>query len=272
MGTRTNPTDGDGEANSRVAVCQFQPVVGDPEANYQHVDSLLAGLDDAVELAVFPELCVTGYDLDAAAEHAAPVPGPLTDPLGDVAARHDTSLVVGVPERTDDGLYNDLVLVDADGVQAVYRKQYLWGDEASVFDSGDEAVVADTAVGTVGFLVCYDLNFPEVALAYADLDCDVLAVSAAWRTTYRADWRLLLRARALDGPCYAIGANHCGEQSGRQHAGTSLVAGPLGDVHAVAGTEEDAVSAPIDGTELRDARDRTPVRETRERRRGYFDG
>jgi predicted amidohydrolase len=251
--------------NGTVAACQFEPAVGDPRRNVDRIADLVDDLDGAVRLAVFPELCVTGYDLDAARELAAPVPGSLTDPLVDVAEEYDVQLVVGLPERDGSDLYNDLVLVTPGGVRERYRKRYRWGTERDVFDRGDGPVAAETAVGRAGLAICYDLNFPEVALAYASRDCDLLAVSAAWRTEFREDWELLLRARALDGPTYAVGSNHTGAQRGRDHAGTSLVAGPDGKVLSNAGADPGSVTAAVDQSALEAARDRNPVRETRQR-------
>lgn len=245
----------------RVAACQFEPVVDGLDANYERIATLAEQAD--ADLAVFPELCVTGYDLSVARERATPVPGDLTTPLVNIAARTDTELVVGLPERDGDALYNVFVLVDGDGVQATYRKCYPWGDESSAFDTGGGPVVADTRVGRTGFLLCYDLNFPELALAYAERDCDVLAVGAAWRTSFRSDWRLLLRSRALDGPCYAVGANHVGDQRGRDHAAESLVAGPEGEVLVETGKAQDAAVTTVDSAALDAARERNPVRETR---------
>ncbi|QZP39567.1 carbon-nitrogen hydrolase family protein [Halobaculum magnesiiphilum] len=246
----------------RVAACQFEPVVDSLDANYDRIETLTEQVN--ADLAVFPELCVTGYDLSVARKRATPVPGELTSPLIDIASRTDTELVVGLPERDGDALYNVFVLVDGSGVQATYRKRYPWGDEPSVFDTGTGPVVADTSVGRIGFLLCYDLNFPELALEYAERDCDVLAVGAAWRTSFRGDWRLLLRSRALDGPCYTIGANHVGDQRGREHAGESLVAGPKGEVLVETGTASDAAVTTVDSSELDAAMERNPVRETRQ--------
>ncbi|MHB9287129.1 carbon-nitrogen hydrolase family protein [Halobacteriales archaeon Cl-PHB] len=246
-----------------VAACQFEPEVDAVEANCETVRDLAVDLPDEVALAVFPELCVTGYDLDVATEAATPVPGPVTDDLVDVAAESETHLVVGLPERDGDAVYNDLVYVSPDGVEAVYRKQYPWGDEADTFATGDGPVTAETPVGRVGFLLCYDLNFPEAALAYDRRGVDVLLVSAAWRESYRDDWDLLARSRALDGTCYVAASNHAGDQSGREHLGGSLLAGPDGSVLDRAGDGQATVSAAVDADALTAARDRNPVQETR---------
>lgn len=251
--------------DSNVAACEFEPAIDDVDTNVERMADRLERAGDC-QLAVFPELCVTGYALDVARERAAPIPGPLTDPLVDLAATHETAIVAGVPERDGETLYNCLALVDGEGVQAVYRKQYPWGDEEDVFAAADEPVVAETAVGRVGFLLCYDLNFPEAALAYARRACDVLVVSAAWRDSYRADWDLLLRARALDGTCYTVGSNHAGDQHGREHEGGSLIANPRGTVVSRVDHDSGVATAAVRQSSLDHGREMNPVHETRDDR------
>lgn len=251
-------------AGHKVAACQFEPVVGDEDANLASIRRLATDAD--ATFAVFPELAVTGYSVPTALDAATSVPGPVTDRLRDIAASTETTIVVGLPEREADNVYNDLVAVTGDGVVAVYRKQYLWGDESDAFATGHGPVTVETDVGTVGFLLCYDLNFPEAALAYAEDGVDVLAVSAAWRESYRADWRLLLRTRGLDGPCYTVGANHAGDQQGRLHRGGSLISAPTGEVLDDCSDGPAAVTVPVESQDLIGARKRNPVRDTRHKR------
>lgn len=249
--------------NKRVAACQFEPTVGDVDGNLDTVEQTLASLPSSVAVAVFPELCVTGYDLDVATDRATPIPGPLTDRLIPIADDHDVTVIAGVPEREDKALYNSLVVVDGDGVRNTYRKQYAWGDEEDVFETGDGPKTVETGVGTVGLALCYDLNFPEVGLDYARMACDILAVSAAWRTSYQSDWRLLLRARALDGPYYVVGSNHAGDQRGRDHAGLSLIADPSGTVLSEVTEGIGHAVVPIERERIEAGHNRNPVQETR---------
>ena len=211
----------------RIAACQFEPVVDDAAENFGAIEQALTSLPSSVAVAVFPELCVTGYALDVAEECAEPIPGPMTDRLISLAADHQLTVVAGVPEQDGDVLYNSLVAVDGDGVQATYRKQRSWSEETETFSLGDGPTLFETRVGTVGLAVCYDLNFPELALKYAREGCDVLAVAAAWRTSFESDWRLLLRARALDGPFYVAGSNHLGDQRVVGQVGIEGAAGGL---------------------------------------------
>lgn len=247
-----------------IAGCQFEPVIGDVEQNITTLREIAVSLPESVELAVFPELCVSGYDLDAAVTTAASVPGPITERLEQIAASTDVTLVVGLAEQTDGGVYNDLVTVSPTGTVQKYRKQFLWGAEDTAFTTGDGATVVETSVGTVGFLLCYDLNFPEAALAYAREQVDVLAVSAAWRASFRHDWEVLLQARALDTTCYVIGSNHAGSQRGRTHDGGSLISGPEGTVIGRAHDGAAVVHAEFDPEFISGARERNPVAKTRQ--------
>ena len=247
----------------RIAACQFEPVTGDNAANLETIRSIGSRLEDNVAFALFPELCVTGYDLDAIPDLAMSVPGPETDRLADIAHEVGCPLAVGLPERADDRYFNTTVVVSGNGIEATYRKQYPWGAEEEAFAAGERPVTVETAAGRVGLCCCYDLNFPEVGLEYARRECDVLAVNAAWRTSYLDDWRLLSRTRALDGTYYVVAANHTGAQDGREHAGHSLVAGPDGQIQSEAATSRGAVSARVAPNALERARSRNPVRRTR---------
>lgn len=242
-----------------LAAVQFEPTPGAIESNLEAFDESLAGLPAAVDLAVFPEMSVTGYDLDVATAEAEPIPGDLTERLVDLAAAHDTHVAAGVPEQVEGAVYNDLVYVSGSGVEGRYRKRKLWGDEAEVFDASHDPVVVETELGRVGLLVCYDLNFPELALEYADQAVDLIVVASAWRTEFLDDWELLLRARALDTTAYVVGANHTGDQNGREHAGHSMIVAPNGNIIDRAGSEPATVTGEATPAAIEEARKRNPV-------------
>lgn len=261
---RARRTAGGKSVSKYVAACQFEPTIGDIDANLSLMSAIGAELPEATELAVFPELCVSGYDLATIPYLATPVPGPTTDRLAQIAADLDYYIVAGLPERDGDQYYNTTAAISGDGLEATYRKQYLWGNEASVFSVGRSPTTLETPVGRVGLACCYDLNFPELGLEYAKRECDVLAVNAAWRQSFLADWRLLCRARAFDGPYYVVAANHTGDQDGREHAGNSLIAMPDGTIDASVGTNTDAAVAPVTEDEIERAKERNPVQLTRD--------
>lgn len=251
---------------NEIRVCQFEPIVGDVAANIDTIANFCADTHPA-DVTVFPELCVSGYDVEVAASVAEPIPGPITDQLVGIAERTNQTMLVGLPEQSEGEKYNSVVVVDKGGVQATYRKQHRWGAEQEQFEPGTAPVTVETPVGRLGLLVGYDLNFPEQAVAYADAGCDVLVTIAAWQSAYGGDWDLLLRTRALETPAYMVGCNHVGKQGDRTHSGQSLISDPHGHVVVEAGHGPESVSAAIDKELLGTARNYNPVQRTRDRSR-----
>lgn len=244
---------------ARIATVQFEPAPGDVAENFGRMEEYLAILSDDVEMAVFPELCVTGYDLQVAEREAEPVPGPHTDRLTELADEYGVHVLAGLPELAGSNVYNDLVYVTESGLEGRYRKQRLWGDESDTFLEGNGPEIVETSFGSIGLLVCYDLNFPEIFLSYGHEAVEVLVVSSAWRTDFLEDWELLLRARALDATSYIVGSNQVGDQRGRDHAGHSMIVGPDGTTIASMDADPGVVSATVSPDDLERARQRNPV-------------
>lgn len=100
-----------------------------------------------------------------------------------------------------------------------------WYRESDTIQAGTEAVLAPTPWGRVGMTVCYDLRFPGLYRALAQAGADILTVPSAFtRTTGRAHWHTLLRARAIETGCYVIAPAQWGEHAeGRKTYGHSLI-------------------------------------------------
>jgi predicted amidohydrolase len=152
----------------RIACAQFQPVLGDLDANRRQVERQTAEAA-GVDLLVFPELASSGYafasreEAMAAAESARD--GPFARLLVDLARRHRMFLVAGLCEKDGERLYNTAILAGPDGVRGLYRKAHLFWDEKDIFEPGDtglpvfDVAARDLVAGDVvaGDLVASDL-------------------------------------------------------------------------------------------------------------------
>lgn len=101
-----------------------------------------------VEIAVFPELFLGGYDLALVAGAARAPDCAELQAIAAAAASASTAVVVGFAERAGDGsLSNSVACIDRDGSLAgVYRKTRLFGGEPEVFEPGDEQLLVRLAV------------------------------------------------------------------------------------------------------------------------------
>jgi predicted amidohydrolase len=231
-----------------VAAGQFEPRPGDMRWNISRVLELAsqAGVKGA-DLVVLPELVTTGYYMfNKFFELAEPLDGPTVTIIHELAQRYDYHVVLGLAERGEDGkVYDSSVLIGPTGLKGVYRKIHLWDTENSVFTPGDQVMAPDSAgaLGRVGLLVCYDLEFPETAEEVGAAGASLLAATAAF--TNLTLWKATLKARARDLGVPVVAANRIGHELDTDFCGHSSIVAPDGTVLADAGTEPGLVMAKV---------------------------
>jgi predicted amidohydrolase len=132
--------------------------------------------------------------------------------------------------------------------------------ESSTVEGGDSAVVADTALGTIGLTVCYDVRFPLLYRQLAQKGAFLFTVPSAFTVpTGQAHWHVLLRARAIENGAFVIAPAQGGlHANGRRTYGHSLIVSPWGEVLAEAGTDPGVILADIDPALSPQARARIP--------------
>ena len=226
-----------------VAACQMAVDDLDVESNLETVEARVEALPDRVDVACFPEQALSGFvPDDRIASAAIERDGPELDRLGEAAEAADLDALVGYVEDGD-ALYNAAAYLRGDGRRAVYRKRHLWGGERDLLEPGDSVVTTETPLGRTGLLTCYDLNFVAESATLVDKRVDALLVVGAWPATHSDNWRLLVRARALDGVRWAVGTGRTGRRDVdgapvTDYAGRSLVARPDGGIRAELDTDE----------------------------------
>lgn len=147
----------------KLALCQINATVGDIARNSAKIREWTARARDAgAELAIFPELALTGYppeDLLLREHFLADAAAALNELA---AAAQGIVAVVGFPERAADGsVYNAAgVLIDG-AVHTIYRKldlpNYGVFDEQRYFKAGTSGAVLDIGGERVGLTVCEDM-------------------------------------------------------------------------------------------------------------------
>jgi predicted amidohydrolase len=178
---------------TRIACQQLAPRIADLDLNRGlAVAAIREAVDAGAEVVVLPELVTSGYVFASKDEAAGVAVDPGHELFGEwaaEAARGDAVVVGGFCEAGPGGeLFNSAALVDRTGVVAVYRKTHLWDREKLVFTPGADApVVVDTAVGRIGVVVCYDMEFPELTRGLALAGCELLAVPTNWPLVPRPD-------------------------------------------------------------------------------------
>lgn len=126
---------------------------------------------------------------------------------------------------------------------------------------GEQAVVTGTPWGRVGLTVCYDLRFAYLYRALAQAGAGLLTCPAAFtRTTGRAHWHTLVRARAIETGSFLLAPCQSGRHGERYTYGHSLIVDPWGEILAEGDDEtEGVIVAEIDLARVDQVRRRLPA-------------
>jgi predicted amidohydrolase len=227
-------------------LAQLESVPGDPRAN---VARAVAALEEHpnVELAVFPELYLTTYDLPSVERTALAVGGDELSELAAAASRTATAVVAGFAERLDDGrVANSAACIDRDGsLAAVYRKTQLFAREQDVFCPGEELCVVPLAGRLVAPLICFDVEFPELARSLALAGADLLVTVSANMEPYADVHELASRARALENHLPHVYVNAVGTVPPHTFVGRSRSVSATATVIAEAEAGEELLVAAV---------------------------
>ncbi len=222
----------------RVALCQTNPTVGDLDGN---VNQIIGFVDDAekagADVAVFPELSITGYPAEDLVLKPAFVQDNL-DALADIAARaQDCAVVVGFVDRDRD-LYNAAALCYRGNVELRYRKRLLPNysvfDEKRYFSEGNEPLSLVELHGVkLGITICEDVWSPDGPMA--DLSKGGAEVilnlnGSPYRRGKQNDREAMLATRAADNSAWLVYVNQVGGQDELVFDGGSVVVDPQGHI------------------------------------------
>jgi predicted amidohydrolase len=249
----------------RVAVAQPRAAPCDIASNARTaIKTMREAAARAVDLVVFPELHLCGYDLPAIEEApdkaALAVDSEPIRTLQQECRNLDLAVVIGACLKQSGGITNSALVIDASGhVPDVYDKINLWGAEKQLFQRGKRLVVAELGGWHVGVAICYDAGFPEHARALACRGADLITCPSAFaQGEEQGRFRLYFPARALENGAYVAVANVAGEISGRRYFGKSAIFDPNGCAVASAGRRNHYASAQISPARVQEVRKSLP--------------
>jgi hypothetical protein len=142
-------------------------------------DRLVAeAVEAGAELAVLPELFNTGYAYsDANHRLAEMLNGPTATWMKGAAARLNVHLAGTLMLLDHDEVYNALLLFAPDGRMWRYDKNYPWGWERGYFRDANRITVAETGLGDLGLMICWDVAHPGLWKRYAGR-VDLMVISS----------------------------------------------------------------------------------------------
>ena len=236
----------------RIALAQIDPTVGDLEGNAAKVAEWIGRAEaEAVDLAIFPELCLPGYPAEdlylkphfVAANRVA---------VEQLARRVGTMVaLVGFAEPVDGGgdhrhAHNSIAVLADGEVRAIYRKNrlpnYAVFDEQRYFVPGSNPATVEVAGTRVGLTVCEDV-WEEGPPASSEADEGATLIANPSGSPYHRgkgrEREAMFAARARAYGTHLAFCNLVGGQDELVFDGQSFVVDPGGEVVARAAQFEE---------------------------------
>ncbi|MEU6085049.1 carbon-nitrogen hydrolase family protein [Streptomyces sp. NPDC047108] len=193
-------------------------------------------------VVVFPELSLTGYELEAEAITADDA---RLDPVVAACAETGAWALVGAPVRGEGGAAHIATLaVDGSGARVAYRKMWLGETESTYFAPGGEPAVHEVDGWRLGLAICKDTGVPRHAA-----DTTALGIDAYVAGTVKSAGESALQDEracriATEHGVWVAVASFAGSTGGgfAEAAGRSGIWRPGGAVFAQAGPETGAIA------------------------------
>jgi beta-ureidopropionase len=246
------------------ATVQIAVTPNDVQANVEKGVAWLerAAKEYEAELVVFPETVTTGFvtNLDAYElwDLVDDAPGRITRDVQAAAKSLGVHVVWPSYRRGPERgvVYNSSILISPDGeIVGIYDKTHPFPlerrDCGGWVTVGTRADVYETALGSIGQIICYDGDFPELSRLLAVKGAEIITRPAALLRSFDI-WYITNCARAYDNHVYVVAANSVGpDAGGSYYFGHSMIVTPIAWRLAQARGGEEIVAAKLEPDPLR---------------------
>lgn len=209
-----------------LAAAQSISIAGDVPANIErHLAFMHVAAEHNVQLLVFPELSLTGYEPSLAAGLAITPDDPVLAPLREIARALQLTAVVGMPVRLapDAGVLIGALVLGADGSLALYTKQHLHPGEEVAFVPGQGGAALECEDEQIALVVCADFSHASHPRLAAEAGATVYAAGVLVSEGGYATDSALLQGYAAEHGLLVLMANHGGPSGGYACAGRSAI-------------------------------------------------
>ncbi len=279
-----------GDPDMKVACIQMDVLHCRKQENLEKaLHMALKAVRKGAELIVLPEVFSTGFCYENF-DHAAEIlPSSLLENLACFSDANDCVIMGSViekvvPEETSDSgipvdsenstlsdssnssfYYNLGFCFESGTLAGSYRKTHPFKTENSYFSKGSsiEPISLKKQNLKIGFEICYELRFPEVARKLSLAGSDLLVTTAAFPNPRSEHWNILAKARAIENQIPHIACNRIGSAPDCSYFGNSMIIDAWGEVKADAGNKECIIVHDLDLSGKNEVRKMIPVFENR---------
>ncbi len=216
-----------------IAAAQACSVRGDVVANLEeHCELAARAGEKGGQIVIYPELSLTGYELDLAEELAFTESDARLEPLREAAAQRDAILIAGGPVRLATGLHIGAFVFFSDGRSDIYTKHHLYGGEHRYFQAGDRNPLLDLHGEKVALAICADTSHPIHPQKAADRGASIYTAGVWFSPDGFGDSAERMRGYAKQHEMVTVLANSGGPATAFDTAGNSSIWSERGELIA----------------------------------------
>lgn len=174
----------------KIAMAQILCIDGDRAGNFVRIENaLIEANKQNVEIIVFPESSILGWQNPDAHKRADPIPGDDSKRLCELAKKYGLFICIGLDEKEGDKLYDSAILINDNGNLLLKHRKFNVLPELMTppYSLGKDINVAETKFGTIGVLICADTFMDNMLDIMKSKKPDLMLVPYGWAAPEN-DW------------------------------------------------------------------------------------
>jgi predicted amidohydrolase len=163
----------------KICAAQTRPIKGNIPQNIEtHKKLVEIAISNQVDIIIFPELSLTGYEPELADELST---SQLEDNrLNDfqlISNENNIIIGVGMPTKSENGICISMIIFQPNEKRQIYSKQYLHPGEEQYFVSGQNISPIEKKDNKIAFAICYETSIFEHSEAAHKNGADIYIAS-----------------------------------------------------------------------------------------------
>lgn len=226
----------------KIAAAQINPIKGDILKNIEkHKIIIKEAATENVDMIIFPELSITGYEPELAAKLSIDYEDQVLDVFQKMADDHTMSIVTGMPTKSGDRLFISSIIFEPGKKRGVYSKRHLFPTEINIFSSGESFCQLELLQNKISLAICYDLSDPAHSQEAYHTGSTIYTASVLNSVNGIDDDIIKLSSITEKFHMHVLMANFVGESGGYKCAGKSSIWSKTGSLLGQLNGEDEGI-------------------------------
>jgi predicted amidohydrolase len=226
----------------RIAVAQIEAIKGNIEKNVEnHLKWIKQAIQNNVNMVVFPELSLIGYEPNIAQSLATNQDDKRLDEIQHLSDKNGITIGVGLPTKDERDTFVSMIIFQPHKERITYSKQYLYPPEEPIFKAGKNPLILTFETEVVSPAICYETT-NKAHCEFAKRNNATIYIASVLSSINGIDAELkILSDIAKNNNLITFMANYVGKSGGYECAGKSSAWNEKGELIGQLGNKEEGL-------------------------------